>query len=36
MKLDLVGKIKNTQLPRSKALFPMRAAAMPRCFTYWI
>ena len=28
MKLDLVGKIKNTQLPRSKALFPMFEAVV--------
>jgi hypothetical protein len=28
MKLDLVGRIKNTQLPRSKALFPMFEAVV--------
>ena len=28
MKLDLAGKIKNTQLPRSKALFPMFEAVV--------
>ena len=28
MKVDLVGKIKNTQLPRSKALFPMFEAVV--------
>jgi len=28
MKLDLIGKIKNTQLPRSKALFPMFEAVV--------
>lgn len=28
MKLNLVGKIKNTQLPRSKALFPMFEAVV--------
>jgi hypothetical protein len=28
MKVDLVGKIKNTQLPRSKALLPMFEAVV--------
>jgi len=28
MKVDLVGKIKNTQLPRSKALLPMLEAVV--------